>query len=192
MMVAHDVPNESKCINIMTKEELKELRKKKFDEMERNLLKMKKPEDRMFYHHPSEDHIVLSHALTWVMTASIKGRLAKEKSLLLLRQYEEEMLTAYLTEDADFSELLRYCNVLFESMPMVLSALYDLRNDKNARRLGATLIVAGGYGGDIDEDACYDLLDDIDFHFNRPKCRKIESMVPELEGMVLDQMRNFR
>lgn len=83
----------------MPKEELKEIRKKKFDEMERKLLEMKKPEDRMFYHHPSEDHIVLSHALAWVMTASVKGRLAKEKSLLLLRQYEEEMLTAYLTED---------------------------------------------------------------------------------------------
>ena len=35
---------------------------------------------------------MLSYALFWVMTKSLKGKVAKEKNLLLLRQYQEEML----------------------------------------------------------------------------------------------------
>ena len=34
------------------------------------------------------------------------------------------------------------------------------------------------------EDLCYDLLDDIDFHYNKVKCRKIEKMLPQLNRMV--------
>lgn len=37
-------------------------------------------------------------------TQSLKGKIVKEKNVLLLRQYEEEMLDAYLTEDAYFPE----------------------------------------------------------------------------------------
>lgn len=47
-------------------------------------------------------------------TQSLKGKIVKEKKLLLLRKYEEEMLDAYLTEDAYFPELLRYSNIMFE------------------------------------------------------------------------------
>lgn len=35
---------------------------------------------------------MLSHSLFWVMTKSMKGKVAKEKNLLLIRQYQEEML----------------------------------------------------------------------------------------------------
>ena len=35
---------------------------------------------------------MLSHALFWVMTKSLKGKVAKEKNLLLIRQYQDEIL----------------------------------------------------------------------------------------------------
>ena len=44
------------------------------------MLKEKSPEDSIFYYHSSEDRIVLSHALFWVMTKSLKGKMAKEKN----------------------------------------------------------------------------------------------------------------
>ena len=56
------------------------------------MLKGKSPEDSIFYYHLSEDRIVLSHALFWVMTKLLKGKVSKEKNLLLIRQYQEEML----------------------------------------------------------------------------------------------------
>ena len=46
-------------------------------------------------------------------------------------------------------------------------------------------IVAGGYGGDMPEEQCYDLLDDMDFYYNKVKCKKIERMLPELSKMVI-------
>ena len=170
----------------MNKEELRETRKQMMAQMEQRLQEIYPKEvDRMFYYHSSEDRIVLSHAMFWVMTQPqcLKGKIRKERFFLLLRQYEEEMLDAFLTEDDYFSELLRYCNILFETLPMILMST-ALRTDKDAHKLAAIAVVAAGYGGDMDEELCNELLDDMDFHYNKVKCRKIEGMLPKLMGMV--------
>ena len=204
----------------MNKEELRETRKQMFAQMEQRLQEMHpKEEDRMFYYHSSEDRIVLSHALFWVMTQPqcMKGKIRKEKLpsvttfsprdslsklssplglpkefFLLLRQYEEEMLDAFLTEDDYFSELLRYCNILFETLPTILMST-AFRTDKDARKLAAIAVVAAGYGGDMDEELANALLDDMDFDkYGKVKCPKIEQMMPRLMGMVEGEMRSMR
>ena len=71
---------------------LRETRRQMMADLEKSMLKGKSPEDSIFYYHLSEDRIVLSHALFWVMTKSLKGKVSKEKNLLLIRQYQEEML----------------------------------------------------------------------------------------------------
>ena len=170
----------------MDKNELKEIRKQQFAQMEQRLHESwSSEEDSLFYYHPSEDRVVLSHALFWTMTLPqfFKSWLRKEKFFLLLRQYEEEMLDAFLTEDDYFPELLRYCNILFEMLPTILMST-GLRTDKDARKLAAIAVVAAGYGGDMDEELCNELLDDMDFHYNKVKCRKIEGMMPKLMKMV--------
>ena len=82
-----------------SREELMEVRKQMFAQMGQRLHESwSSEEDSLFYYHPSEDRIVLSHALFWVMSQVLKGRIRQEKYLLLLRQYQEEMLDAYLQE----------------------------------------------------------------------------------------------
>lgn len=166
------------------------MRKKMFRQFE-ELLKDRKPEDSSFYCHSSEDRIVLSHALFWVMTQNIRGRMAKQKFLLLLCQYQEEMLEAYLIESPDFSDLLHYCNIMYDCLPNILVGLSEFRDDKDARRLAAISVVACGYGGDMPEDLSYELLDDMDFYYNRVKCRKIERMLPLLNKLVLEEQKSF-
>ncbi len=180
-----------------SKEELMEVRKQMIGQMEQRLQEMNPEENRMFYYHSSEDCIVLSHALFWVMTQPqcLKGKIRKERFFLLLRQYEEEMLDAFLTEDDYFPELLRSqdlrnerpkvesCNILFEMLPTILMST-ALRTDKDARKLAAIAVVAAGYGGDMDEELANALLDDMDFHYNKVKCRKKEGMLPKLMKMV--------
>ena len=87
----------------------KEKQKQRFAEMEQKLKEIyPREDDRMFYYHSSEDRIVLSHAIFWVMTLPqfLKGKIRKEKYFLLLRQYEEEMMDAFLMEEDLANELL--------------------------------------------------------------------------------------
>lgn len=122
------------------------------------------------------------------MTQSLKGKIAKEKNVLLLCKYQEEMLDACLTEDAYFPELLRYCNIMFEFLPIILLHIYDFASDTAARKLAIIAIVAAGYGGDMPEALANELLDDMDFHYNKVKCRKIEQLLPRLNQMVTEEM----
>ena len=143
-------------------------------------------EDSLFYYHRSEDRIVLSHALFWVMTQPqcLKGKIRKERFFLLLRQYQEEMLDAYLQDTEDFPTMLHYCNIIYEYLPMILNSSH-LRGDKDARKLAAIAVVAAGYGGDMDEELANALLDDMDFdRYGKVKCLKIEQMLPKLMKMV--------
>ena len=165
-----------------------------FAEMERKLHDTwSSKEDSLFYYHSSEDRVVLSHALFWVMTLSqfLKGKIRKEKFFLLLRQYQEEMLDAFLMDDDYFSELLHYCNVLYATLPMILNSSH-IRGEKDARKLAAIAVVAAGYGGDMDEELCNELLDDMDFFNNKVKCLKIEEMIPQLMKMVESEMEGMR
>lgn len=75
------------------------------------------------------------------MPQNIKGKVGKEKYLLLLRQYQEEMLEAYLTESEDFKDLLHYCNILYNFLPMLLRSTYDFHIHLDARKLAAITIV---------------------------------------------------
>ena len=198
-----------------TKEELREVRKQWFAQMEQKLREMHtKEDDSLFYYHSSEDRIVLSHAMFWTMTQLqfFKSKMRKEKLptvtafssrdslsklssplglpkefFLLLRQYEEEMLDAFLQDDDYFSELLHYCNIQYELLPTILGASH-LRAEKDARKLAAISMVAAGYAGDMPEELCNELLDDIDYHFDKVKCRKIEMMMPQLMKMVEREM----
>ena len=175
---------------IIDKKELREIRKQKFAQMEQQLKEIHpKEEDSIFYYHSSEDRIILSHALFWTMTLPqfFKSKLRKEKFFLLLRQYQEEMLDAFLQDDDYFSDLLHYCNLMYEMLSTILMASH-LREEKDSRRLAAISVVAAGFGGDMPEELATILIDDIDYHYNKVKCRAIEHMMPKLMKMVEGEM----
>ena len=174
----------------MRKDIQKDMCKEMFDQMEADLQKSCKPEERMFALHPDEEHIVVSHALFLMMSKPLTTKLPSLKGLYLLRKFEEEMLAAYLTEAEDFPELLRYCNLLYEVFPYELAAA--ARNAAIASKVGklqGIATVAAGYGGDMDDDTVYDILDDMDFdRYNKVCCPLIERMMPQLNKMVEQEM----
>ena len=108
-----------------------------------------------------------------------------------MRQYEEEMLDAFLQDDDYFSELLHYCNILYEMLPTILGASH-LRAEKDVRKLAAIALVAAGYAGDMPEELCEELLDSLDFEYNKVKCREIEMMMPQLMKMVESEMEGMK
>ena len=108
-----------------SREELMEVRKQMIAQMKQKLHESwSSEEDSLFYYHRSEDRIVLSHALFWVMTQPqcLTGKIRKEKFFLLLRQYQEEMLDTYLQDTEDFPTILHDCNILYETLPMILNS----------------------------------------------------------------------
>ena len=179
----------------MDNEELREVRKQMLTQMEQKLLESwSSEEDSLFYYHRSEDRIVLSHALFWVMTQPqcLKGKIRKERLFLLLRQYQEEMLDAFLQDDDYFPELLHYCNIMYEMLPTILMASH-LKTEKDTPKLAAISMVAAGYAGDMPEELANELLDDMDFdRYGKVKCRKIEGMLPKLMNMVEGEMKSMR
>ena len=106
-----------------------------------------------------------------------KSKIRKEKFFLLLRQYEKEMLDAFLQNDDYYSELLHYCNILYEMLPTIQMAPH-WRTERAAHKLVAIPVVAAGYGGDMSDDLCDDLLVDMDYVDNKVKCCKIDTAVP--------------
>ena len=125
-------------------------------------------------------------------THALEKPFRHNKCFLLLRQYQGEMLTAYLTESDEYIELLRYCNILFNALPYQLG--HDKREGKAVKasnRLIAIAVVASGYGGDMDEDLADELLDDMDFFFNKVCCRKIERMILHLNKLVEEELCRF-
>ena len=178
----------------MEKQDLREVRKQMFTDMEQKLKEMHtKEDDSLFYNHSSEDRIVLSHAMFWTMTQLqfFKSKLRKEKFFLLLRQYQEEMLDAFLQDDDYFSDLLHYCNILYEMLPTILMASH-LKTEKDTPKLAAISLVAAGYAGDMPEELANELLDDMDFdRYGKVKCRAIEQLMPQLMKMVEGEMKSM-
>lgn len=170
----------------MGKDIQKEMRKQMFDQIEADLQKSCKPEERMFALHPDEDHIIVSHALFLMMSKPLAGKFPSLKGLFLLRKFEEEMLTAYLTESDEYPELLRYCNLLYDMFPYEQAAA--ARNSAIAskvRKLQVIGMVAAGYGGVMEDDMVDDILDDMDFDRNNKVCSHvIELMMPQLNQLV--------
>ena len=167
----------------MGKDMQKEMRKEMFDQMEADLQKTCKPEDRMFALHPDEEHIIVSHALFLMMSKPLATKLPSLKGFYLLRKFEEEMLTAYLTESDEFPELLRYCNLLYDMFPYELAAAARIAS--KVRKLQGIAMVAAGYGGDMEDDTVDDILAGMDFDRNNKVCSHvIELMMPQLNKLV--------
>lgn len=76
-------------------------------------------------------------------------------------------------------------------LPTILGASH-LRTEKDARKLAAISVVAAGFGGDMPEELAIILLDDIDYHYNKVKCRQIELIIPKLMKMVEGEMESMR
>ena len=83
------------------------------------------------------------------------------------------------------------CIVLSHALFLVMSKSLKGKVAKDVRKLTGITMIAAGYVGDMSEDLCNDLLDDIDFHFNKVKCRKIEQMLPQLNKMVEEEIKGF-
>ena len=67
--------------------------------------------------------------------------------------------------------------------------MYGFCINLDTRKLITITVVAGNFCGEMSEDQAYDLLDDIDFYYNKVKCRKIEKLMPVLSKLVIEEQK---
>ena len=79
---------------------------------------------------------------------------------------------------------------MYEMLSTILMASH-LRDERDSRKLAAISVVAAGFGGDMPDELATILLDDIDYHYNKVKCRAIEQMMPKLMKMVEGEMKTM-
>ena len=66
-----------------------------------------------------------------------------------------------------------------------------LLGDEAMKKLENSRVAVFGVGGDMDEDLADELLDDMDFFFNKVCCRKIERMILHLNKLVEEELCRF-
>ena len=79
---------------------------------------------------------------------------------------------------------------MYEMLSTILMASH-LRDERDSRKLAAISVVVAGFGGDMPDELATILLDDIDYHYNKVKCRAIEQMMPKLMKMVEGEMKTM-
>ena len=80
---------------------------------------------------------------------------------------------------------------MYEMLSTILMASH-LRDEKDSRKLAAISVVAAGFGGDMPEELADILIDDIDYNYNKVKCRQIELIMPKLMKMVESEIKSMR
>ena len=119
----------------------------------------------------------------------------RRKNISLRQDFEEKDLedalerniTQFLLELGNGFVFMGHQKVIHPSEDRIV-LIYDFATDTAARKLATIAIVAAGYGGDMPEDLTNELLDDMDSHYNKVKCRKIEQLLPRLNQMVTEEM----
>ena len=80
---------------------------------------------------------------------------------------------------------------MYEMLSTILMASH-LRDERDSRKLAAISVVVAGFGGDMPDELATILLDDIDYNYNKVKCRQIELIMPKLMKMVESEMEGMR
>ena len=108
---------------------------------------------------------------------------------LLMADLEKSMLKGKSPEDSIFCYHDRI--VLSHALFWGMTKSQKGKVAKDARKLTGITMIAAGYTGDMSEDLCNDLIDDIDFHHNKVWCRKFEQMLPQLHKMVEEEIKGI-
>lgn len=95
-------------------QKLKEERAHFFEKMEQCLNEMNRPEDSLFFHHSSEDRVVLSHALFWVMTKSIGGVGCPRKNISSSCVNIRKKCLMLISQNRTIFR--SYCNIIYETL----------------------------------------------------------------------------
>ena len=124
---------------------------------------LRKPDDSIFYYHPSLERIILGLAMYAIVSRPYLNKLGKAESLSLYNIYINEMVTAWIDDTDQFEYPFTMLMDLCEAFPFVckeMSQQYPGQK-KIIRHLQNTFFYWTAVAGDMNEVKANELLDDI-------------------------------
>ncbi len=148
---------------------------------------LKKPNESIFYYHPSLERIVLGLTMYEIASRPYLNKLGKAKSMQLYNMYINEMVTSWILEDEGFEYSFKSLMTLSEGFFLACKAFEEKHPalKKTIRHLQYTFGFWTSAGGDINEDKAQELLDDIETDGERIGSEKISLIVRRLQPTVV-------
>ncbi len=151
---------------------------------------LKKPDDSIFYYHPSLERIVLGLTMYEIASRPYLYKLEKAKALQVYNIYINEMITAWIYDSDEYKDSFAFT---FQSLMTLSEAFFITSNGfrqkhpalkKTVMALMNTFAFWTAIGGDINDELAEELLDDIATDGEKIDSEKIAKIVKAMQPTV--------
>ena len=148
-----------------------------------------KPDDSIFYYHPSLERIILGLAMYAIASRPYISKLGKAESLSLYNLYINEMVTDWIDETDGFEYLFTTLMTLSDAFPYVTQEFASQHPGlrKVIRNLQYTFSYWTAVAGDMSEERADELLDDISTDGKRIDSEKIGLLIKRIQPIVISK-----
>lgn len=147
---------------------------------------LRKPDDSIFYYHPSLDRIILGLSMYAIASRPYLGKLGKAEPLSLYNIYINEMVTAWIDETEYFEYPFTSLMSLSEGFFLLCKTYageYKV-SGKVIRNLQYNFMYWTAVAGDMSQEKADELLDDICTDGRRIDSEKIVQLVKRIQPIV--------
>ena len=150
---------------------------------------LQKPDDSIFYYHPSLERIILGLAMYALASRPYMSKLGKAESLSLYNRYINEMVTEWIDETDGFEYLFTTLMTLSDVFPYVTQEFTSQHPGlrKIIRNLQYTFSYWTAVAGDMSEKRANELLDDISTDGKRIDSEKIAQLIKRIQPIVISK-----
>lgn len=150
---------------------------------------LRKPDDSIFYYHPSLERIILGLTMYEIASRPYIGKLREAESLSVCNIYINELVTAWIDEADEFEYLFTTLMTLSDVFPYASQAFANQHPKlrKDIRNLQNTFCYWISIAGDMSEKHADQLLDDISTDGKRIDSEKIAQLVKRIQPTVISK-----
>ena len=150
---------------------------------------LRKPDDSIFYYHPSLERIILGLAMYAIASRPYMNQLGKAEALTIYNLYINEMVTEWIDETDGFEYLFTTLMTLSDAFPYASQGFASQHPGlrKVIRNLQYTFCYWTSVAGDMSQEKADELLDDISTDGKRIDSEKIAQLVKRIQPVVISK-----
>ena len=153
------------------------------------VLTLRKPDDSIFYYHPSLERIILGLTMYAIASRPYMYQLGKAEALTIYNSYINEMVTEWIDETDGFEYLFTTLMTLSDAFPYASQGFASQHPElrKVICNLQYTFCYWTSVAGDMSQEKADELLDDISTDGKRIDSEKIAQLVKRIQPIVISK-----